>query len=67
MHVYRLVSTGTVEERIVQRAEKKLYLDQMVNRGSSAKMDDLEQLSGSEMLSMVCICRLYHPRTMAWA
>ena len=28
----RLVSTGTVEERIVQRAEKKLYLDKMVNR-----------------------------------
>ena len=32
VHVYRLVSAGTVEERIVQRAEKKLYLDQMVNR-----------------------------------
>ena len=30
--MYRLVSGGTVEERIVQRAEKKLYLDQMVNR-----------------------------------
>ena len=27
---------GTVEERIQQRAEKKLYLDQMVNRGSLA-------------------------------
>eukprot|EP01041_Mallomonas_annulata_P001867 gene1867-3622_t len=32
VHVYRLVAGGTVEERIVQRAEKKLYLDQMVNR-----------------------------------
>ena len=29
VHVYRLVATGTVEERIVQRAEKKLYLDQV--------------------------------------
>mgnify|MGYP002044602217 CR=1 FL=1 len=26
VHLYRLVSSGTVEERIVQRAEKKLYL-----------------------------------------
>ena len=34
VHVYRLVAGGTVEERIVQRAEKKLFLDQMVNRDS---------------------------------
>ena len=34
VHVYRLVTAGTVEERIVQRAEKKLYLDAMVNRDS---------------------------------
>ena len=32
VHVYRLVTRGTVEERIVQRATKKLYLDRMVNR-----------------------------------
>jgi hypothetical protein len=32
-HVYRLCTSGTVEQRIQQRAEKKLYLDQMVNRG----------------------------------
>lgn len=36
VHVYRLVTSGTVEERIVQRAEKKLYLDQVVNRGVEA-------------------------------
>ncbi len=36
VHVYRLISSGTVEERIVQRAQKKLFLDGMVNRGSSA-------------------------------
>ena len=47
VHVYRLVTAGTVEERIVQRAEKKLYLDQMVNRGSSAQSEELEQLSSS--------------------
>jgi SNF2 family DNA or RNA helicase len=27
--VYRLVTEGTVEERIVERATKKLYLDQV--------------------------------------
>jgi len=31
--VFRLVTAGTVEERMVQRAEKKLYLDTMVHRG----------------------------------
>ena len=33
--VFRLVTGGTVEERIVQRAEKKLYLDTMVHRGGA--------------------------------
>ena len=37
VHVYRLVSEGTVEERIQKRAESKLYLDQMVNRGSTRR------------------------------
>jgi len=53
VHLYRLVSPGTVEERIVQRAEKKLYLDQMVNRGSSSQAEAMEQVSTSEMLSML--------------
>jgi SWI/SNF-related matrix-associated actin-dependent regulator of chromatin subfamily A member 5 len=30
VHVYRLVAQGTVDERVVQRAEKKLYLSSMV-------------------------------------
>jgi SWI/SNF-related matrix-associated actin-dependent regulator of chromatin subfamily A member 5 len=34
VHVYRLVSAGTVEERMLERAEKKLLLE-MVNRESS--------------------------------
>lgn len=29
VHVYRLVTQGTVEERIVQRAQKKLFMDQV--------------------------------------
>lgn len=32
VHVYRLVTAGTVEQRILQRAEKKLYLDRLVNQ-----------------------------------
>ena len=42
VHIYRLVSNGTVEERIVQRAQKKLYLDSMVNRGSTAKAEEID-------------------------
>jgi SWI/SNF-related matrix-associated actin-dependent regulator of chromatin subfamily A member 5 len=36
VHVYRFCTVGTVEERVQQRAEKKLFLDQMVNRGGLA-------------------------------
>lgn len=34
VHVYRFCTAGTVEERVQLRAEKKLFLDQMVNRGA---------------------------------
>eukprot|EP01035_Chromulina_nebulosa_P018788 gene18788-24555_t len=42
VHIYRLVSAGTVEERIVQRAQKKLFLDCMVNRGSTAMAESID-------------------------
>jgi SWI/SNF-related matrix-associated actin-dependent regulator of chromatin subfamily A member 5 len=51
VHVYRLLSAGTVEERIVERAEKKLYLDQMVNRGTSNRDVEDAGLSTSELLA----------------
>ena len=41
VHVYRLVCKGTIEERILARAEKKLYLDKMVNTGGSKSTLDL--------------------------
>ena len=44
VHVYRLITRGTVEERMIQRAEKKLYLDSMVNRGSTKAAEQLEKL-----------------------
>ena len=34
VHVYRLVTAGTIEERMIERAEKKLLLE-MVNRESN--------------------------------
>ncbi|EGB07762.1 hypothetical protein AURANDRAFT_37691, partial [Aureococcus anophagefferens] len=62
VHVYRLVTKGTVEERIVQRAEKKLYLDSMVNRdgarvaaaqdgAAAADAADGDAPTGSELLA----------------
>ena len=61
VHVYRLVTAGTVEERLVQRAEKKLYLDQVVNRDglreniaapealvASASSEDLTSIESNE-------------------
>lgn len=42
-----------MEERLQQRAERKLYLDSMVNRGSTAEAEQLERLTGKEMLSML--------------
>uniref|UniRef100_A0A7S2WMT9 Uncharacterized protein n=1 Tax=Mucochytrium quahogii TaxID=96639 RepID=A0A7S2WMT9_9STRA len=53
VHVYRLIAKGTVEERVVQRAKKKLYLDKMVNRGSTSQAEALESLSKAEMLKML--------------
>ena len=51
VHVYRLVSSGTVEERVLQRAEKKLYLDKMVNSGVGEQVDGDGGLSSAELLS----------------
>ncbi|GAX78544.1 hypothetical protein CEUSTIGMA_g5984.t1 [Chlamydomonas eustigma] len=53
VHVYRLCSEGTVEDRIQRRAEQKLYLDQMVNRGSTAAAEEMEALDKNELLSML--------------
>eukprot|EP00966_Prymnesium_polylepis_P213073 4934712-Prymnesium_polylepis.1 len=52
VHVYRLVSGGTAEERVVQRAQKKLYLSETVNRGVTDG-DELTKLSGAEVMAMI--------------
>lgn len=54
VHVYRLVTSNSVEERMVERANKKLLLDHSVNRnlGSAKKQtsDDGTGLSVKDML-----------------
>ena len=52
VHVYRLLSAGTIEERVVERAEKKLYLDKMVNSGTTnGKDDETTAVSTSDLLA----------------
>ena len=36
VHVYRLVTQGSAEQRLVQRAEKKLFLDAIVQQQGDA-------------------------------
>ena len=42
-----------MEDRIQRRAEAKLYLDQMVNRGSTAQAGEMEGLSRNELMNML--------------
>merc|ERR1719362_1044897 len=51
VHVYRLVTADTIEEKIVERAKKKLYLDAMVNRDSQRAAEPDDQVSAGDMLS----------------
>ena len=53
VHIYRLVTAGTVEERMTQRAEKKLFLEQMVSRGSTAAAESMEALDKNDLYAML--------------
>lgn len=53
VHVYRLITKDTVEERVVEFAERKLYLDQMVNRGSTKNAESLDKLDSKELRNML--------------
>lgn len=56
--MYRLVTEGTVEEKIVERAARKLKVDHLImqkgtyNR-SQDKAQSINSISGGEMLSMI--------------
>ena len=53
VHIYRLITGDSVEERIIQRAEKKLFMDKMVNRDSTRQAMEFEKLGKKEMLKML--------------
>ena len=53
VHIYRLVTAGTVEERMTQRAEKKLFLEQMVSRGSTAAAESMEALDRNDLYGLL--------------
>ena len=53
VHVYRLVTAGTVEERMQQRAEKKLFLEQMVSRGSTKQAEAMENVDKNDLYAML--------------
>ena len=53
VHVYRLVTAGTVEERMQQRAEKKLFLEQMVSRGSTKQAENMEGADKNDLYGML--------------
>lgn len=49
VHVYRLISFGTIEERILEHAEKKLFLAEHVNRDSLAGKETSSDPTAAEM------------------
>lgn len=53
VHIYRLVTAGTVEERMTQRAEKKLFLEQMVSRGSTKAAEQSDNLDRNDLYAML--------------
>ena len=53
VHVYRLITEGAVEERIYDRAQKKLFLSEMVNRDSTGPAEELDRLGKKELLQML--------------
>lgn len=52
VNVYRFITKGTIEEKIYQRAVKKLYLDAMVIQ-QGRFVEQHQSLSRSELLSMI--------------
>lgn len=52
MTVFRFVTEGTVEEKIVERAEKKLYLDAVVVQQGRLQQTN-KSLSKNELMTMV--------------
>ena len=52
VHVYRFVSEGTLEEKILERAERKLYLDRLVIEQGRLTMQ-MPSLKPDELLGLI--------------
>ncbi len=52
VRVFRLVTEGTVEEKIVERAERKLFLDAVVIQQGRLQLQD-KSLNKGELSAMV--------------
>merc|ERR1719163_2146670 len=52
VRVFRFISEGTVEEKIIERADRKLYLDRMVIQQGKL-MDQKANLNKDEMVNMI--------------
>ena len=58
--VYRFCTEGTVEEKIIERAQKKLYLDAaVIQQGRLA--EQAKALTKDELLSLVLLSASYLP------
>jgi len=53
VNVYRFMTEGSVEEKIIERAQKKLYLDAAVIQQGRLAEQQSKSLSKDEMLSMI--------------
>ena len=54
VRVFRFVTEGTVEEKIIERADRKLFLDAaVIQQGRLAEQNN--NLSKGELMSMVSI------------
>mmetsp|Transcript_16144 Transcript_16144/g.39769 ORF Transcript_16144/g.39769 Transcript_16144/m.39769 type:complete len:1473 (-) Transcript_16144:97-4515(-) len=47
VHVYRLITKGSVEERILHRQKQKLYMDKMLTRDSTAVAEKIKEKTGA--------------------
>lgn len=52
VRIFRLITENTVEERIVERAEMKLHLDQIVIQ-QGRLIDSHQKVGNAEMLNMI--------------
>jgi len=48
VHVYRFVTSGSIEERVLSTQQKKLYMDKILTRDSTATAKELNEIKKEE-------------------